>query len=737
MAAPVGPVKFWRPGTEGPGVSISEERQSLAENSATTVVYNPYAALSIEQQRQKLPVFKLRNHILYLIENYQTVVIVGETGCGKSTQIPQYLAEAGWTAEGRVVGVTQPRRVAAVTVAGRVADERGAVLGHEVGYCIRFDDCTDPLATRIKFLTDGMLVREMMVDPLLTKYSAIMLDEAHERTLYTDIAIGLLKKIQKKRGDLRLIVASATLDAEKFRDFFNQNETSDPTRDTCVILTVEGRTFPVDIFYLQSPVPDYIKATVETVMKIHQTEGDGDILAFLTGQEEVETVVSLLIEQARALGRTGMKRHLRILPMYAGLPSFEQMKVFERVSRSVRKVIVATNVAETSITISGVVYVIDCGFMKLRAYNPRTAIECLVVVPVSQASANQRAGRGGRSRSGKCYRLYTEEAFDKLPQSTVPEMQRSNLAPVILQLKALGIDNVLRFHFMSPPPAQSMVQALELLYALGGNFGCSQEILSIAAMMQIQNIFVVPPNQKSQAIRAHRKFAVEEGDHLTMLNVYEAFIKHNKNSQWCQEHFLNYKGLVRAATVREQLKKLLVKFQVPKKSSEGDPDPVLRCIVSGFFANAARFHSTGAYRTIRDDHELHIHPASVLYAEKPPRWVIYNEVIQTSKYYMRDVTAIESAWLLELAPHFYQQGTPAPPPHPRPSLPYCLCPWRDANQNEVPPQVSLESRSICLHGAWVSAWQQQQGLKKDGLPGRTLQASQRSPGFPCSAPGNI
>uniref|UniRef100_A0A8C6AKQ4 Probable ATP-dependent RNA helicase DHX35 n=1 Tax=Monodon monoceros TaxID=40151 RepID=A0A8C6AKQ4_MONMO len=665
MAAPVGPVKFWRPGTEGPGVSISEERQSLAENSATTVVYNPYAALSIEQQRQKLPVFKLRNHILYLIENYQTVVIVGETGCGKSTQIPQYLAEAGWTAEGRVVGVTQPRRVAAVTVAGRVAEERGAVLGHEVGYCIRFDDCTNPLATRIKFLTDGMLVREMMVDPLLTKYSAIMLDEAHERTLYTDIAIGLLKKIQKKRGDLRLIVASATLDAEKFWDFFNQNDTSDPTRDTCVILTVEGRTFPVDIFYLQSPVPDYIKSTVETVMKIHQTEGDGDILAFLTGQEEVETVVSMLIEQARALGRTGMKRHLRVLPMYAGLPSFEQMKVFERVSRTVRKVIVATNVAETSITISGIVYVIDCGFVKLRAYNPRTAIECLVVVPVSQASASQRAGRGGRSRSGKCYRLYTEEAFDQLPQSTVPEMQRSNLAPVILQLKALGIDNVLRFHFMSPPPAQSMVQALELLYALGGldkdcrlteplgmriaefplnpmfakmllesgNFGCSQEILSIAAMMQIQNVFVVPSNQKSQAIRVHRKFAVEEGDHLTMLNVYEAFIKHSKNSLWCQEHFLNYKGLVRAVTVREQLKKLLVKFQVPKKSSEGDPDPVLRCIVSGFFANAARFHSTGAYR------------------------VIYNEVIQTSKYYMRDVTAIESAWLLELAPHFYQQGT--------------------------------------------------------------------------------
>nr|XP_013802477.1 PREDICTED: probable ATP-dependent RNA helicase DHX35 [Apteryx mantelli mantelli] len=676
-------------GTEGPGVSISEERQSPAESSGVTVVYNPYASLSIEQQRQKLPVFKLRNHILYLVENYQTLVIVGETGCGKSTQIPQYLAEAGWTAEGRVVGVTQPRRVAAVSVAGRVADERGAVLGHEVGYCIRFDDCTDPQATRIKFLTDGMLVREMMADPLLTRYSVLMLDEAHERSLYTDIAIGLLKKVQKKRGDLRLIVASATLDAEKFRDFFNQNETNDPSKDTSVILTVEGRTFPVDIFYIQSPVPDYVKSTVETAMKIHQTENDGDILAFLTGQEEVETVVSMLIEQARALSRTGMKKHLRVLPMYAGLPSAEQMKVFERVSRSVRKVIVATNIAETSITVYGIAFVIDCGFVKLRAYNPKTAIECLVVVPASKASANQRAGRAGRNRSGKCYRLYTEEDFEKLPQSTVPEMQRSNLAPVILQLKALGIDNVLRFPFLSPPPAQSMVQALELLYALGGldmhcrlteplgmriaefplnpmfakmllesgNFGCSQEILTIAAMMQIQNIFVIPPNQKLKAARQHRKFAVEEGDHLTMLNVYEAFVKHSKSSQWCQEHFLNYKGLVRASIVREQLKKLLVRFKVPNSSSEGDPDPVLRCIVSGFFANAAKFHSTGAYRTIRDDHELHIHPTSVLYAEKPPRWVVYNEVIQTAKYYMRDVTAIESAWLLELAPHFYQQGT--------------------------------------------------------------------------------
>uniref|UniRef100_A0A3B4YXC3 RNA helicase n=1 Tax=Seriola lalandi dorsalis TaxID=1841481 RepID=A0A3B4YXC3_SERLL len=671
MAAPLATMKFWKPGSEAPG--ISEERELNTETTGSPIIFNPHTALSIEKQRQKLPVFKHRNNILYLVESYQTVIIVGETGCGKTTQIPQYLLEAGWAAEGKVIGVTQPRRVAAISVANRVAEERGALLGHEVGYTIRFDDCSDPHATRIKFLTDGMLVREMMADPLLKKYSVLMLDEAHERTLYTDIAIGLLKKIQKKRRDLRLIVASATLDAKKFHDFFNLNETADPNKDTCGILTVEGRTFPVDVFYTVSPVPDYVKATVETVMKIHETEDDGDVLAFLTGQEEVEKVVSLLQDQARSLSRYGMKKHLRILPMYSGLPYAEQMKVFERAPSSVRKVVVATNIAETSITINGIVFVIDCAFVKLRAYNPSTAIESLVVTPISKASASQRAGRAGRNRPGKCFRLYTEEDFEKLPASTVPEMQRTNLAPVILQLKALGIDNVLRIslHYVNMLIVGlnmifsfTMVQALELLYALGGldhygrltdptgvrmaefplspmfakmllesgNFGCSKEIVTIAAMMQIQNIFVVPPNQKKAAAREHRKFAVAEGDHLTMLNVYEAFIKHQKSSQWCQEHFLNYKGLLRAVTVREQLRRLMNKFKVPRTSSEGDPDVILKCIVSGFFANAARIHHSGSYR------------------------VVFNEVVQTSKYYMRDVTAAESSWLVELAPHFYKQA---------------------------------------------------------------------------------
>ncbi|MGH0164759.1 UNVERIFIED_CONTAM: hypothetical protein FKN15_047917 [Acipenser sinensis] len=674
-------MKFWKPGTEGPGLSLNEEREATAEVGGS-VVFNPHASLSIEKQRQKLPVFKHRNYILYLLENYQTVVIVGETGCGKSTQIPQYLLEAGWAAEGKVVGVTQPRRVAAVSIcsAAALCSSISPSVLSDRAQCKYTRECDDSY-------------------PLCCLHSVLMLDEAHERTLYTDIAIGLLKKIQKKRGDLRLIVASATLDAEKFRDFFNLNESGNPSKDTCGILTVEGRTFPVDVFYTMSPVPDYVKATVETVMKIHESEGDGDVLAFLTGQEEVERVVSMLVEQSRALSRSGMKKHLRALPMYAGLPYSEQMKVFERVPHTVRKVVVATNIAETSITINGVVFVIDCGFVKLRAYNPKTAIESLVVAPVSQASASQRAGRGGRNRAGKCYRLYTEEDFEKLPPSTVPEMQRTNLAPVILQLKALGIDNVLRFSFLSPPPAQSMVQALELLLALGGldEHGRLTEPLGMrmaefplipmfAKMLlesESQELAVVPgalpqlqraakssscegaaletaeqlfPYPVPQA-RKHRKFAVAEGDHLTMLNVYEAFVKNRRSSQWCQEHFLNYKGLQRAAAVREQLWRLLSKFRIPKKSSEGDPEVILRCIVSGFFANAARLHHSGAYRTLRDDHELHIHPTSVLYAEKPPKWVVYNEVMQTSRYFLRDVSAIESSWLVELAPHFYRRGT--------------------------------------------------------------------------------
>lgn len=679
--------RFWKPDTEKPGRDIAIERPVNGNDTSDTVVYNPNSSLSISLQRQRLPIFMHRTNILYLLEKFETVIIVGETGCGKSTQIPQYLHESGWTSEKWKVCVTQPRRVAVVSVAMRVAEERGSFIGEEIGYSIRFDDCCNPESTRVKFVTDGVLLRETMSDPLLSQYSVIMLDEAHERTLHTDIMIGLLKKIKKKRKDLRIIVSSATLDAEMFKEFFNSNITNDRTKDTAAILSVKGRSYPVDIHYTLSPVPDYLKTTIDTVMGIHKEEPHGDILAFVTGQDEVETVMSQLIERARALPKGS--QYLKVLPMYSGLPHAEQMLVFKPTPHNTRKVVVATNIAEASITISGIVYVIDCGFVKLRAYSSKVGVESLVVVPVSQASAKQRAGRAGRVRSGKVYRLYTEEDFLTLKPATVPEMQRCNMASVLLQLKCLGIDNVLRFNFPARPPAQSMIRGLELLYALGaldehgklvdplgtnmaefptdpmiakmllssGEFGCSEEILTIAAMLQIQNIFVSPSKQKAAADNAKRKFSVYEGDHITLLNIYEAFLKYKKSSKWCHEHFLNFKGLCHAIKIREQFKKLLLQFKVPVISCDGDIDSICQCIVSGFFANAARLHPSGSYRTVRDDHALFIHPTSVLYTEAPPEWVVYHEVLQTSKEYMRDVTKIDPSWLYKLAPHYYEFGT--------------------------------------------------------------------------------
>lgn len=675
--------RFLKPGE---GNTWEEDKSDIDPNYATAFVYNPYVSLSLEQQRERLPVFRNHNHILYLLEKFQTLVLVGETGCGKSTQVPQYLLEAGWGSDDKIIGVTEPRRVAATTLASRVAEEKGCLLGDTVGYCIRFDDRFDPQRTKIKYMTEGILLREMMADPLLRSYSVIMLDEVHERTLYTDIAMGLLKKILRKRKNLKLIVASATVDAEQLYRFFNQNSGKDKSQDTTVIMSVEGRLYPVDIHYVKEPVPDYVKATVETVIKIHLHEPMGDILAFLTGQDEVDRAVGLLKEQVIE-NKDNVK--LLVLPMYGSLPNSEQLKVFRPTPRGLRKVVIATNIAETSITIFGIVYVIDCGFVKLCWFNPEAHIDSLVIVPVSQASADQRAGRAGRVRSGKVYRLYPVEEYKKLNEATPPEMQRTELSMAVLQLKALGIDNILRFSFPSPPPARNLQSALELLYALdaidsngqltkpigitiaefpisplfsksliiSGEFGCSEEILSIVAMLQVQNVFIKPSSGQA-SIKARvekRKFEVEEGDLLTLLNVYSAFVKHDMSRDWCTKYFLNYKGLTRAHEIRTQMLLLLRRFNVPIVSCNGDAEKVCKAITSGLFPNAAFLHYSGVYKTVRGEQELHIHPNSVLYTQQQPKWVLFCKIVQTDRAYMMDLTVVNPSWLEELAPHFYKK----------------------------------------------------------------------------------
>ncbi|XP_032903565.1 pre-mRNA-splicing factor ATP-dependent RNA helicase DHX16 [Amblyraja radiata] len=410
---------------------------------------------SLQEVRRSLPVFPYRGDLLAAVAQHQVLIIEGETGSGKTTQIPQYLHEEGYTAGGKKIGCTQPRRVAAMSVASRVSQEIGAKLGNEVGYSIRFEDCTSE-RTVLKYMTDGMLLREFLTEPDLAGYSVVIIDEAHERTLHTDILFGLIKDISRFRPDLKVLIASATLDTVKFSTFF----------DDAPVFRIPGRRFPVDIYYTKAPEADYLEACVVSVLQIHVTQPPGDILVFLTGQEEIETTCEMLQERCRRLG--SKIAELLVLPIYANLPSDMQAKIFEPTPPGARKVVIATNIAETSLTIDGIIYVIDPGFCKQKSYNARTGMESLIVTPCSRASANQRAGRAGRVAAGKCFRLYTAWAFKhEMEETSVPEIQRTNLGNVVLLLKSLGINDLIHFDFMDPPPHETLVLALEQLYALG------------------------------------------------------------------------------------------------------------------------------------------------------------------------------------------------------------------------------------------------------------------------------
>lgn len=388
-----------------------------------------------------LPVWQAKGDVIAMLEAHQTVILVGETGSGKTTQIAQFIAEAGYCDGGKRVVCTQPRRVAAMSVARRVSEEMDVNLGEEVGYSIRFEDCCGP-KTKVKFATDGMLLREAMTDPTLNQYSVVILDEAHERTLATDILFGLLKEIMVKRPDLKIVVMSATLEAEKFQDYFLD----------APLIKVPGRLHPVEIFYTQEPERDYLEAAIRTVVQIHTFEPEGDVLLFLTGEEEIEDACKKISSEIHQLGdKVGP---VKVHPLYSSLPPQQQQRIFDPAPKQTkpdgppgRKIIISTNIAETSLTIDGIVYVIDPGFSKQKVYNPRQRVESLLVSPISRASAHQRAGRAGRTKPGKCFRLYTSESFNKdLQEQTYPEILRSNLGSVVLQLKKLGIDDLVREH---------------------------------------------------------------------------------------------------------------------------------------------------------------------------------------------------------------------------------------------------------------------------------------------------
>uniref|UniRef100_A0A8C9Y8Z8 RNA helicase n=1 Tax=Sander lucioperca TaxID=283035 RepID=A0A8C9Y8Z8_SANLU len=644
----------------------------LEEEEMIEFVIDSFYYFSMQEVRRSLPIFPYREDLLAAIHEHQILVIEGETGSGKTTQIPQYLLEDGYTQGGMKIGCTQPRRVAAMSVAARVAQEMSVKLGNEVGYSIRFEDCTSE-RTVLKYMTDGMLLREFLTEPDLASYSVIIIDEAHERTLHTDILFGLIKDIARFRSDLKVLVASATLDTERFSCFF----------DDAPVFRIPGRRFPVDIFYTKAPEADYLEACVVSVLQIHVTQSPGDILVFLTGQEEIEACCELLQERCRRLG--SKIAELLVLPIYANLPSDMQAKIFNPTPPGARKVVVATNIAETSLTIDGIIYVIDPGFCKQKSYNARTGMESLIVTPCSRASANQRAGRAGRVAAGKCFRLYTAWAFKhEMEESTVPEIQRTNLGNVVLLLKSLGINDLIHFDFMDPPPHETLVLALEQLYALGAlnhlgeltklgrrmaelpvdpmlskmilaseQYKCSEEVLTIAAMLSVNNsIFYRPKDKVVHADNARMNFVVPGGDHLVLLNVYTQWLESGYSTQWCYENFIQFRSMRRARDVRDQLEGLMDRIEVEVVSSQGDSLPIRKAVTAGYFYHTARL-SKGGYKTVKHQQTVYVHPNSSLFEEQP-RWLIYHELVFTTKEFMRQVIEIDSGWLLEVAPHYYK-----------------------------------------------------------------------------------
>ncbi|XP_017961804.1 putative pre-mRNA-splicing factor ATP-dependent RNA helicase PRP1 isoform X2 [Drosophila navojoa] len=643
----------------------------------------PYSARyqNLYKKRITLPVFEYQADFMRLLSQHQCIVLVGETGSGKTTQIPQWCVEFAVSKGRKGVACTQPRRVAAMSVAQRVSEEMDVNLGDEVGYSIRFEDCSSP-KTLLKYMTDGMLLREAMSDPMLDQYQVILLDEAHERTLATDILMGVLKEVIRQRNDLKLVVMSATLDAGKFQQYF----------DNAPLMNVPGRTHPVEIFYTPEPERDYLEAAIRTVIQIHICEEiEGDILMFLTGQEEIEEACKRIKREIDNLGSE--IGELKCIPLYSTLPPNQQQRIFEpppppNASGAIgRKVVVSTNIAETSLTIDGVVFVIDPGFAKQKVYNPRIRVESLLVSPISKASAQQRAGRAGRTRPGKCFRLYTEKAFkNEMQDNTYPEILRSNLGTVVLQLKKLGIDDLVHFDFMDPPAPETLMRALELLNYLAaldddGNLtdlgavmsefpldpqlakmliascqhNCSNEILSITAMLSVPQCFVRPNEAKKVADEAKMRFAHIDGDHLTLLNVFHAFKQSNEDPNWCYENFINYRSLKNADNVRQQLARIMDRFNLKRTSTEFSSKDyyvnIRKALVQGFFMQVAHLERTGHYLTIKDNQNVQLHPSTCL--DHKPDWVIYNEFVLTTKNYIRTVTDVKPEWLLSLAPQYY------------------------------------------------------------------------------------
>ncbi|CAA0818351.1 RNA helicase family protein [Striga hermonthica] len=634
----------------------------------------------------QLPILQFEEKIAETVEKNSIVVVIGETGSGKSTQLSQILHRRGYTKSG-CIAVTQPRRVAAVSVSRRVAQELDVKLGEEVGYAIRFEDRTSE-KTLIKYLTDGVLLRESLSNPELNHYSVIILDEAHERSLNTDILLGLMKRLIKFRAsNLKILITSATLDGEKVSRFFSN----------CPILNVPGKLFPVEIQHSSERPKSYIEASLKTAIDIHVREPEGDVLIFMTGQDDIEKLVSKLEERIQTL-EEGSCMDAIILPLHGSLPPELQVRVFSPPPPNCRRFIVSTNIAETSLTVDGVVYVIDSGFVKQRQYNPSTGMYSLDVVQISKVQANQRAGRAGRTRPGKCYRLYPSVVYkDDFLDATVPEIQRSSLAGSVLYLKSLDLPDIdiLKFDFLDPPSSEALEDALKQLYLIdaieedgsitrlgrtmaelplepslsrtlleANECGCLSQALTVAAMLSAEtNLLLGHSKSTHDKKRKHTPPSNLPdgsglGDHIQLLQIFELWHQTGYNVDWCKENNLQVRGMMFVKDVRKQLCQIMQKIakvsmdvKTSKRQKEGQEYRALRKALCSGYANqlAERMIRHNGYRTAGFKSQLvQVHPSSVLKPDEDgmlPNYVVYHELIATTRPYMRNVCAVEMRWV--------------------------------------------------------------------------------------------
>ncbi|KAG1733870.1 P-loop containing nucleoside triphosphate hydrolase protein [Suillus paluster] len=620
-----------------------------------------------------------------IFKKYQIIVIVGETGSGKTTQIPQFVAYSDLPhTRNKIVACTQTRRVTTTSVAKRVADEMDVQLGQEVGYSIRFEDMTEPGTTFLKYMTDGLLLREAMNDPDLTRYSTIILDDAHERTLATDILMSFLKTLARRRPDIKLIIMSATLDALKFQKYFAVSGNA-----PVPLFNVPGRTYPVEVFYTREPEPDFIEAAIRTIF-----------LLFLTGEEDIKDACRKIKLEADDLVNSDPESvgPLVCIPLHSWLPLQQLNRIFDPPPKAGsqdgppgRKVVVSTNIAETSLTIDGIVYVVDPGFSKQNVYNPRIRVDILLVSPISKASAQQRASRAGRTRPGKCFRLYTEKYFmSELEAQTQPAILTSNLASTVLQLIKAGSkgdrDDLVKFDYVDDPAPETLMRALELLNYLAavddeGNltplgsimaefpldpqlsktlivspeFKCSNEILTIAAMLSVPNVWLRPSDQRNEADAARAVLTVPGGDHLTLLNVYNNYIQNQYDKNWTCNNYLSTEALMEVDNVREELKQTMDRFEVELVSVQDQKkmfSAIKQALCCGFFMQVAhKEKDKGHYITAKDNQIVVLHPSCGLHPQ--PEWVIFNEFVLTTKPYLRTVTDVRPEWLLEYVPLYF------------------------------------------------------------------------------------